>query len=60
VILAANVAAPILLVVLWPRSPLMAIGVLLVAHMLALYPTLSPNSQWWGPVVTRFAPTGPS
>ncbi len=22
--------------------------------MLALYPTLSPNSQWWGPVVTRF------
>lgn len=27
--------------------------------MLALYPTLVANSQWWGPVVTRFEPRTP-
>ncbi|PYQ27355.1 MAG: polysaccharide deacetylase family protein [Acidobacteria bacterium] len=28
---------------------------LFLSHMLLLYPTLAPNSQWLGPVVTRFA-----
>src|SRR3712207_2531242 len=28
-----------------------------VSHMLLLYATLVPNSQWWGPVVTRFQTT---
>lgn len=58
-ILTANVVAPVLLVVLWPTSPLLAIASLLGAHMLALYPTLAANSQWWGPVVTRFSPGRP-
>jgi len=31
-----------------------AIGVIALAHALLLYPTLSPNVQWLGPVVTRF------
>lgn len=40
---------------LWPHSILAAIGVLFLSHMLLLYPTLTPNSQWLGPVVTNFA-----
>lgn len=40
---------------LWPRSPLAGIGVLALSHALLLYPTLNPNAQWLGPVVTRFA-----
>lgn len=47
-----------LLVVLWPTSPVLGIAAVFVAHMLALYPTLAANSQWWGPVVTRFTPSG--
>lgn len=30
------------------------IGVLALSHALILYPTLRPNVQWLGPVVTRF------
>lgn len=55
----ANLLAPILLVVLWPTSPPVAMAVLFAAHMLALYPTLNANSQWWGHVVTRFEPARP-
>ena len=40
---------------LWRWSPLAAIGVLALSHALVLYPTLRPNVQWLGPVVTRFA-----
>jgi peptidoglycan/xylan/chitin deacetylase (PgdA/CDA1 family) len=46
--------APIILVVLWPHSWLMAIGVLALSHALVLWPTLRPNSQWLGPVITSF------
>jgi peptidoglycan/xylan/chitin deacetylase (PgdA/CDA1 family) len=46
--------APVLLVVLWPHSWLAAIGVLALSHALVLWPTLRPNSQWLGPVITRF------
>ena len=48
------ILAPIALIVLWPYSPLAGIGVLFLSHMLLLYPTLRPNSQWLGPVVTHF------
>lgn len=27
---------------------------LAVSHALVLYPTMRPNVQWWGPVITRF------
>lgn len=56
-ILAFAIIAPMLMIALWPWSPLAAIGVLALSHMLILYPTLRPNSQWLGPVITRFATT---
>ena len=49
--------APVLLVLLWPYSWLAAIGVLALSHALVLWPTLRPNSQWLGPVITRFEST---
>lgn len=49
------VVAPFALILLWPYSPLAAIGVLALSHALLLYPTLRPNVQWLGPVITRFA-----
>ena len=46
--------APIALIVLWPVSPLLAIAILAVSHALIVYPTVRPNVQWLGPVVTHF------
>jgi peptidoglycan/xylan/chitin deacetylase (PgdA/CDA1 family) len=42
-------------VLLWPHSALAGLGVLALSHALVLYPTLRPNVQWLGPVVTNFA-----
>ena len=42
---------------LWPYSPLAGIGVVALSHALLLYPTLRPNVQWLGPVITRFETT---
>lgn len=53
-ILFALVAAPVLAAVVWPSSPLGAIGIMALSHALVLYPTLRPNVQWLGPVITRF------
>lgn len=39
---------------LWRHSPAAGVGVLALSHLLILYPTLRPNVQWLGPVVTRF------
>ena len=50
------VAAPLLLIMLWPHAPLAGIGILALSHALLLYPTLRPNVQWLGPVVTAFEP----
>lgn len=46
------------LILLWPHSALLAIGVLALSHAFVLIPTLRPNVQWFGPVVTRFATSG--
>jgi peptidoglycan-N-acetylglucosamine deacetylase len=46
--------APVVAVLLWRWSPIAALGVLALSHMLVLYPTLRANAQWLGPVVTRF------
>lgn len=54
-ILGFAVIAPLLLIAVWPYSPLLAIAILAASHALLLYPTIRPNVQWWGPVVTRFA-----
>lgn len=37
-----------------PFYPWLAVGVLFLSHLLLLYPTLVPNCQWWGRVVTHF------
>ena len=50
--------APLILIALWHRSPLAGIGVLALSHALLLIPTLMPNVQWLGPVVTSFTPDG--
>jgi peptidoglycan-N-acetylglucosamine deacetylase len=34
------------------------VGILAISHALILYPTLRPNLQWLGPVVTRFRTEG--
>lgn len=47
--------APIALVALWPVSPVAAVAVLALSHALIIYPTLRPNVQWLGPVITHFA-----
>lgn len=54
-ILVFAAVAPVALIPLWPYAPLAGIGVLALSHALLLYPTLRPNVQWLGPVVTRFA-----
>jgi peptidoglycan/xylan/chitin deacetylase (PgdA/CDA1 family) len=56
-ILAFAGIAPLLLVFLWPHSWLTAISVLALSHALVLWPTLRPNSQWLGPVITCFDST---
>lgn len=56
-ILALALLAPLGMVALWPYSPLAAAGVLALSHVLLIYPTVRPNVQWLGPVVTRFATT---
>jgi len=53
-ILVAAVASPVLLFMLWHWSPAGAIGIVALSHLLVLFPTLTPNSQWLGPVITRF------
>jgi peptidoglycan/xylan/chitin deacetylase (PgdA/CDA1 family) len=41
--------------IFWFRSDwIVALIPLLVSHMLLLYPTLVPQSQWWGPVIRSF------
>jgi peptidoglycan/xylan/chitin deacetylase (PgdA/CDA1 family) len=52
--LAATLLIPILLLMLFPPWWPIAIAVLALSHALVLWPTLRPNSQWLGPVITRF------
>ncbi len=46
--------APFVAIVVWQWSVLGALGVIALSHALVLYPTLRPNVQWLGPVMTRF------
>jgi peptidoglycan/xylan/chitin deacetylase (PgdA/CDA1 family) len=55
VIIGFAVIAPVLLLLVWPYSPWLAVGILALSHALLLYPTLRPNVQWLGPVITRFS-----
>ena len=58
VILGFALVAPILLLIVWPHSPTWAVLILAASHALLLFPTLMPNVQWLGPVVTSFEPEG--
>ena len=58
VILTFAVIAPMVLIALWTRAPLIGVGILALSHALLLYPTLRPNVQWLGPVITCFEPDG--
>ncbi|HEV7573667.1 MAG TPA: polysaccharide deacetylase family protein [Thermoanaerobaculia bacterium] len=53
----ATLLIPILLLVLLPPWWPIAIGVMALSHALVLWPTLRPNSQWLGPVITAFEST---
>lgn len=57
-ILLFAIVAPILLLIVWPHSIPLAILILATSHALILYPTLRPNVQWLGPVITSFQPEG--
>lgn len=54
-IIAFAFIAPLLLLATWRYSPWLAVGILALSHALLLYPTLRPNVQWLGPVITHFA-----
>lgn len=57
-ILGFALVAPLVAIGVWSRSPAGAIGVLALSHAILLYPTLRPNVQWLGPVVTCFESEG--
>jgi peptidoglycan/xylan/chitin deacetylase (PgdA/CDA1 family) len=48
------IVAPVLAVIVWRWSWPGALAILAVSHALVLYPTLRPNVQWLGPVMTMF------
>jgi peptidoglycan/xylan/chitin deacetylase (PgdA/CDA1 family) len=50
----ASLIVPILLLMMLPPWWPIALGVLALSHALVLWPTLGPNSQWLGPVMTSF------
>jgi peptidoglycan/xylan/chitin deacetylase (PgdA/CDA1 family) len=53
----ATLLIPVLLLVLFPPWWPIAIGIMALSHALVLWPTLRPNSQWLGPVITKFEAT---
>lgn len=46
--------SPFVLIILWPRAPVAGLAIMMCSHALLLYPTLRPNVQWFGPVITCF------
>jgi peptidoglycan/xylan/chitin deacetylase (PgdA/CDA1 family) len=50
----ATLLIPTILLVAFPPWWLIALGVMALSHALVLWPTLRPNSQWLGPVITTF------
>jgi peptidoglycan/xylan/chitin deacetylase (PgdA/CDA1 family) len=50
----ATLLIPLVVVFAFPHYWAVAIGVMAVSHALVLWPTLRPNSQWLGPVITDF------
>jgi peptidoglycan/xylan/chitin deacetylase (PgdA/CDA1 family) len=50
--------SPFVPIVLWPHTRIWGFVIMALLHALWLYPTLSANVQWFGPVVTRFSTEG--
>lgn len=48
-------AAPVVAVALIRTNLIAALTPLFISHVLLLYATLLPNSEWWGPVFSSFA-----
>jgi len=48
------IVSPLLLLALLPYAPWSGLGLMALSHALLLYPTLRPNVQWLGPVITHF------
>jgi peptidoglycan/xylan/chitin deacetylase (PgdA/CDA1 family) len=46
--------APALAIALFRYGAVAALAPIFLSHLLLLYPTLLPNSQWWGPVFRSF------
>lgn len=57
-ILVFAVLAPIWTIFWFRNDWVVALIPLFASHVLLLYPTLVPQSQWWGPVVRSFETTG--
>ena len=55
--LCTSVGVPAILLLVRPHWWLAGIGVMALSHALVLWPTLRPNSQWLGPVMTCFETT---
>jgi peptidoglycan/xylan/chitin deacetylase (PgdA/CDA1 family) len=53
-ILVFAVIAPMWTIIFFQLDLLLALVPLFVSHLLLLYPTLNPHSQWWGPVLRSF------
>jgi peptidoglycan/xylan/chitin deacetylase (PgdA/CDA1 family) len=50
--------SPFVPIVLWPHTRIWGFVIMALLHALWLYPTLSANVQWFGPVITRFSADG--
>jgi peptidoglycan-N-acetylglucosamine deacetylase len=53
-IVGATWLSPFALIILWPKAPLAGLTIMMLSHAAWLYATLRANTQWLGPVVTRF------
>ena len=60
-IIIANLLAPLIALALWGYGNFwLGLALLFVAHLSALVATLIPGCAWWGPLLSRVAPSGKS
>jgi peptidoglycan/xylan/chitin deacetylase (PgdA/CDA1 family) len=57
-ILSFGIVAPLWTIIFLQIDLVMALVPLFISHLLILYPTLVPQSQWWGPVLRWFDTSG--
>jgi peptidoglycan/xylan/chitin deacetylase (PgdA/CDA1 family) len=59
VVIGFAIIAPLISLALIGTNVFVALAPLFASHLLLLYATLVPNSQWWGPVFSCFATARP-